>query len=120
MDHDISRERYQDLVEDVRVCVRSCVPAGAVVLIASKGDPNLLRIDGVRDWHFPRVEWGSYAGHHPASSVEAIVHLRHLFSHGARYLVFPETAGSGGTLLGGGGSLAQRTRRLMNTPRWIE
>jgi hypothetical protein len=92
MDNDISRERYQDLVEDVRVCVRSCVPAGAVVLIASKGDPELLRIDGVRAWHFPRDEWGSYAGHHPASSVEAIVHLRHLFSQGARYLVFPETA----------------------------
>ena len=92
MDNDISRERYQDLVEDVRVCVRSCVPAGAVVLIASKGDPELVRIDGVRAWHFPRDEWGSYAGHHPASSVEAIVHLRHLFSQGARYLVFPETS----------------------------
>jgi hypothetical protein len=92
MDNDSSRERYQDLIEDVRACVRSCVPAGAVVLIASKGDPELLRIDGVRAWHFPRDEWGAYAGHHPASSVEAIVHLRHLFSQGARYLVFPETA----------------------------
>ena len=92
MDNDMSRERYRDLVEDVRACVRSCVPAGAVVLIASKGDPELLRIDGVRAWHFPRDEWGSYAGHHPGSSVEAIVHLRHLFSQGARYLVFPATA----------------------------
>jgi len=92
MDTAMSRERYQDLVEDVRACVRNCVPAGAVVLIASKGDNELLRIDGVRAWHFPRDEWGSYAGHHPASSVEAIVHLRHLFSQGARYLVFPETA----------------------------
>jgi hypothetical protein len=92
MDNDMSRERYRDLIEDVQACVRSCVPAGAVVLIVSKGDPDLLRIDGVRAWHFPRDEWGSYAGHHPASSVEAIVHLRHLFSQGARYLVFPETS----------------------------
>ena len=92
MDNDMSRDRYRDLVDDVRACVRSCVPAGAVVLIASKGDPELVRIDGVRAWHFPRDEWGSYAGHHPASSVEAIVHLRHLFAQGARYLVFPETS----------------------------
>ena len=51
-----------------------------------------MRIDGLRAWHFPRDEWGSYAGHHPASSVEAIVHLRQLYAQGARYLVFPATA----------------------------
>jgi hypothetical protein len=92
MDKAMSRESYQELVEDVRACVRACVPPGAVVLIASKGDEDLVQIDGLRAWHFPRDEWGSYAGHHPASSVEAIVHLRHLFAQGARYLVFPATA----------------------------
>ena len=92
MDKAMSRESYQELVEDVRACVRACVPPGAVVLIASKGDEDLVQIEGLRAWHFPRDEWGSYAGHHPASSVEAIVHLRHLFAQGARYLVFPATA----------------------------
>ena len=48
-----------------------CRPA-PVVLIASKGDEDLVRVEGYRGWHFPRDEWGSYAGHHPASSVEAI------------------------------------------------
>ena len=81
-----------ELVEDVRACVRACVPPGAVVLIASKGDEDLVQIEGLRAWHFPRDEWGSYAGHHPASSVEAIVHLRQLYAQGARYLVFPATA----------------------------
>src|SRR5262245_18904421 len=88
----LSRERYRELVEDVRTCVRASVPAGAVVLVASKGDEELVRIDGVRAWHFPRDEWGSYAGHHPASSVEAIVHLSRLYAQGARYLVLPATA----------------------------
>ena len=79
-------------MEDVHACVRASVPAGAVVLIASKGDEDMVHIDGLRAWHFPRDEWGAYAGHHPASSVEAIVHLRHLYAQGARYLVFPATA----------------------------
>jgi hypothetical protein len=63
-----------------------------VVLIVSKGDEDLVRIDGYRAWHFPRDEWGAYAGHYPSSSVEAIVHLRQLYAAGARFLVFPATA----------------------------
>ena len=68
------------------------MPPGAVVLIVSKGDEELVRIDGYRTWHFPRDEWGAYAGHHPSSSVEAMVHLRQLYAEGARFLVFPATA----------------------------
>jgi hypothetical protein len=88
----MDKQRYRELVEDVHATVRACVPPGAVVLIASKGDEDLVRIDGLRVWHFPRDEWGSYAGHHPASSLEAIVHLRQLYAQGARYLVFPATS----------------------------
>ena len=91
MDGTMSRESYRELVEEVRASVRACVPAGAVVLVVSKGDEDLVHIDGLHVWHFPRDEWGSYAGHYPASSVEAIMHLRHLFAQGARYLVFPAT-----------------------------
>ena len=68
------------------------MPPGAVVLIVSKGDEELVRIEGYRTWHFPRDEWGAYAGHYPSSSVEAIVHLRQLYAEGARFLVFPATA----------------------------
>ena len=89
----LSRERYRGARRRrPRVRARR-VPPGAVVLIASKGDEDLVRIDGYRAWHFPRDEWGSYAGHHPASSVEAIVHLRQLYAQGARYLVFPGDVG---------------------------
>jgi len=92
MDKAWSRDQYRELVKEVHACVRACVPPGAVVLIASKGDEALVRVDGVRGWHFPRDEWGSYAGQYPASSLEGIVHLRHLYAQGARYLVFPATA----------------------------
>jgi hypothetical protein len=85
-------EGYPRLVDEVRQCIRAHVPEGALVLLVSKGDEDLLRIDGYRVWHFPRDEWGSYAGHHPGTSVEALAHLRHLYTQGARYLVFPDTA----------------------------
>jgi hypothetical protein len=68
------------------------LPAGAVVLLASKGDDRLIRINGYRAWHFPRHETGVYAGHHPSTSVEALIHVRHLYERGAQYLVFPWTA----------------------------
>ncbi len=64
-----------------------------MLLFVSKGDEELVRLDGYRAWHFPRDESGVYAGHHPASSAEAIAHLRRLYAKGAQYLVFPWTAG---------------------------
>lgn len=86
------KEGYQELVDRIRDCIRLHVPPGSAVLIASKGDEELIRLDGYRASHFPQTETGLYAGHHPADSAEAIAHLRHLCSRGARYLVFPWTA----------------------------
>ncbi len=88
----LSSDGYRALIERVRDCIAHHVPHGSVVLIASRGDDALLRIEGYRAWHFPRNDSGLYAGHHPANSVEAIAHLRHLYSRGAQYLVFPWTS----------------------------
>jgi hypothetical protein len=88
----LSRDAYRELVDEVRGWIREQVPAGSVVLVASRGDDELTRIDGYRAWHFPRDQWGAYAGHHPANSADAIAHLRGLYLKGARYLVFPSTA----------------------------
>jgi len=85
-------DAYRELIEQVRDCISLHVPYGSVALIASKGDEELIRIDGYRGWHFPQNDAGVYAGHHPASSAEAITHLRRLYARGARYLVFPWTA----------------------------
>ena len=85
-------DAYRELVAQVRDCIDLHVPYGSVVLVASKGDEELLRIDGYQGWHFPQNDAGVYAGHHPADSREAIAHLRQLYAGGARYLVFPWTA----------------------------
>ena len=85
-------DAYRELIEQVRDCVCLHVPYGSVVLIASKGDEELIHIDGYRGWHFPQNDAGVYAGHHPANSAEAIAHLRQLYEMGAQYLVFPSTS----------------------------
>ena len=87
-----SPHAYRELVEQVHDVVSAHVRAGSVLLFVSKGDDALVRLDGYRAWHFPRDDSGIYAGHHPASSVEAIAHLRQLYAKGAQYLVFPWTA----------------------------
>ncbi|HKO38091.1 MAG TPA: glycosyltransferase family 2 protein [Solirubrobacterales bacterium] len=83
---------YGHLVESVRDEVERHVPLGAEVLVVSRGDRELVRLDGRRATHFPQDGRGGYAGHHPAGSAEAIAELERLREEGAQYLVFPPTA----------------------------
>lgn len=83
---------YQRLVLRVRGTVRAAVPAGATVIVVSKGDEELVRFDDRQGWHFPRRDDGVYAGHYPAASAEAIAHLEALRAAGASHLLFPMTA----------------------------
>jgi hypothetical protein len=84
-------DRYRELTERMRRAVADAVPAGATVLVVSRGDDELVRIDGRRAWHFPSGDDGAYAGHHPADSREAIARLEAQRAGGADYIVFPGT-----------------------------
>jgi hypothetical protein len=68
------------------------VTAGSIVLVISKGDGSLLRLNGCQGWHFPQTERGVYAGHHPANSEEAIAHLESLRARGAEFILIPATS----------------------------
>ncbi|MGN1286124.1 MAG: hypothetical protein ACI4XG_06020, partial [Bradyrhizobium sp.] len=69
------RRQYQQLIQRIREAVRNTLPAQARVLVVSKGDEELLKLGDRKAEHFPQVESGAYAGHHPADSAEAIAHL---------------------------------------------
>ena len=75
----------------MRQAVLDAVPADATVLVVSRGDDQLLHLDGRSAWHFPRSDDGAYAGHHPADSEEAIAWLEAQRAAGAEYIVFPAT-----------------------------
>jgi hypothetical protein len=64
----------------------------ADVLVVSNGDADLLEVDGVTARHFPQIEDGRYAGHHPADGTDALRQLEELREQGARFLLFPRTA----------------------------
>jgi glycosyltransferase involved in cell wall biosynthesis len=81
-----------ELATMVGEAVARCTPAGATVLVVSKGDEDLLRLAGRSAWHFPRDPKGVYAGYHPLDSQAAISHLEELRAAGASYLVLPEPA----------------------------
>jgi GT2 family glycosyltransferase len=89
---DSPERRYQQLREQIREAVQKLIPAGATVLVISKGDGSLLELPGCRGWHFPQAERGAYAGHHPANSAEAIAHLEWLRARGGGYLLIPATS----------------------------
>jgi glycosyltransferase involved in cell wall biosynthesis len=83
---------YRELVQRFRDLLCTTLPRGATVAVVSKGDDELLRLNGVRGWHYPQTREGAYVGHHPGSSAEAILYLETLRAKGASYLAFPKTA----------------------------
>lgn len=86
------KARYARMRERIGAAIADAIPFGATVLIASKGDENLLRLAGRRAWHFPRTADGSYAWYYPGDSGSAIGQLEALRSQGADYLVFPASS----------------------------
>jgi GT2 family glycosyltransferase len=86
------KPEYLRLVDRIRSAVDAVVPPAAVVAVVSKGDDDLLRLEGRQGWHFPQTEEGCYAGYHPAGSGEAIAHLEMLRAKGADFLLLPCTA----------------------------
>ena len=82
---------YRDASDRIRAAVSDVVPSGATVMVVSKGDDNLLDLDGRRGWHFPQADDGAYAGFHPADSESAIRHLEALRDRGGDFLVLPES-----------------------------
>lgn len=88
----LAESPYHGLTRRLREVVQAELPADATVLVVSRGDPELIQLDGRKAWHFPRDPAGHYAGHHPADSTAAITHLEELRAQGADYLLFPATA----------------------------
>jgi 2-polyprenyl-3-methyl-5-hydroxy-6-metoxy-1,4-benzoquinol methylase/glycosyltransferase involved in cell wall biosynthesis len=84
--------QYQQMVQKIRQLVSSHVPNGGRVLVVSKGDDDLLRIDPCQGTHFPQREDGKYAGYYPADGASALAHLKDLQQKGAQFLLIPQTA----------------------------
>jgi GT2 family glycosyltransferase len=84
-------DAYARLITRVRDVVVETLPAGSKVLVVSKGDDELLRLEGRVGAHFPHLD-GVYAGHYPANSAEAIAQLEDSKSQGAQFLLIPETS----------------------------
>ena len=76
----------------MRSIVCDLVPPAATVAVISKGDADLLKLEGRKAWHFPQGPAGAYAGHYPADSGACVAELERMRGAGAGYLVVPATA----------------------------
>src|SRR5688572_14219532 len=83
---------YDLLVSRVVDRCAAVVSAGSTVLVVSRGDNQLLKIESCTGRHFPADEQGQYAGHHPRDSRSAIEQLEAARDGGADYLVIPATS----------------------------
>jgi SAM-dependent methyltransferase len=82
---------YHQLIHRIREVVRFVLPPHAVVVVVSRGDDELLRLEERPAWHFPQDEHGVYAGYLPTDSFEAIARLEALRCKGAQFLLLPRT-----------------------------
>jgi hypothetical protein len=82
---------YEAVVRGTREAVTQSIPADATLLVVSRGDEQLLEMEGRIAWHFPRGADGQYVGYHPADSAAALAHLDEWRTRGAQYLVLPAT-----------------------------
>jgi hypothetical protein len=85
-------EDHQKLLTRIHKIAARMIPAGATVAVVSRGEGEIVDLDGRTGWHFPRQDDGEYAGYHPANSADAIEHLEKVREDGADYLLFPSTA----------------------------
>jgi GT2 family glycosyltransferase len=83
---------YQQLTQRIRRAVAAQLPPGETVLVISKGDDELLDLDGRPAWHFPQGPDGAYAGYYPPDSAAAIAHLEALRAREAAFLLLPSTS----------------------------
>jgi len=83
---------YSRVVRSVQEHVRNVVPAGASVLVVSRGDEDLVDLGDRSAGHFPQDEEGQYLGYYPSDSESAINMLEGMRAAGAQYLVFPSPA----------------------------
>jgi GT2 family glycosyltransferase len=83
---------YRRVKAHLQEQIEEHVPAGATVLVVSRGDGELLELGARRAWHFPRDRDGNYTGYHPEGSADAIERLERLRTGGAGWLAIPETS----------------------------
>jgi glycosyltransferase involved in cell wall biosynthesis len=88
----MNHEEYEYFVDRLQARLPNVVRPGSNVLVVSKGDERLLRIDGVAAGHFPQDATGRWPGYHPHDSAAAIEQLEELCRQGAEQLVFPKSS----------------------------
>jgi hypothetical protein len=82
---------YAGVRDRIHGLVGCLIDPGSTVVVVSKGDQELVRLEPGQGWHFPRTAEGKYAGHHPADGAEAIAHLERLREQGADHFLLPST-----------------------------
>lgn len=88
---DSIRGAYDELIDEVRARAQEVIPVGATVLVVSKGDDQLVRLEGRDAWHFPLAPGGTPAGYHPSGDTAVIAQLEAMRATGAEYLLLPAT-----------------------------
>jgi hypothetical protein len=83
----------QSLVQAIRAAAASVVPAGAVVLVVTEGDEELLSLEPAQGWHFPRgARDPVWAGNGSGDDLGGIANLEALRFQGAGFLLIPASS----------------------------
>lgn len=85
----MSSGEYQLIVRCMRMLLRRELPPGARVAVISRGDDELLQLDGLTASHFPQTDAGEWTGNYPATGAAAIAQLEIARARGIEFLAIP-------------------------------
>jgi GT2 family glycosyltransferase/glycosyltransferase involved in cell wall biosynthesis len=89
---DVDDVTYVAQVRAIRAMLVDEVPVGEVVAVVSRGDDELVTLDGREGRHLPCTETGAYLGAHPTDGCDAIAQLDAARDAGARWLFVPDSS----------------------------
>ena len=81
--------RYAEMVPEICATANGALPADARVLVVSRGDAQLLQLQGRDARHFPCDDEGRDLGYHPPDGASAMELLDRERIRGAGYLILP-------------------------------
>lgn len=88
----VAHQHHQQIVPALRRVAAAGSAPGAVVLVASGGDGDLLALGDRTGWHFPRAADGSHRTEPFADGTAAVNHLEALRQLGGEALLLPGDA----------------------------
>ena len=88
----VDKQQYGEIIQTIRQFAGKNLPKRAKVIVVSKGDDELLKLNTCAGLHFPQDNKGVYAGYYPENGAEAVKMLEAVRKWRGEFFLIPSTS----------------------------